>query len=100
MTFREAIISKTKVAQSLAMGDNVYLVINNVATDPRHSLGGVTSKIICSVTESADRDGLSIFAQVPSYDIEDFESAGFQQIAGFAPQLDIHQLHFVVRKPA
>lgn len=99
MTFRDAIVSRTKVAQSLAMGDNVYLVINNVATDSRNSLGGVTSRLICSVTESADRDGLSVFAQVPSYDMEEFEWAGFQQIAGFEPQMDIHQLQFMVRKP-
>ena len=99
MTFCEAIVSRTKVAQSLAMGDNVYLVINNVATDPRNTLGGVTSKLISSVTESADRDKLSLFAQVPSRDMEEFEWAGFQQIAGFEPRLDIHQLHFMVRKP-
>lgn len=99
MTLREAIVSRTKVAQSLAMGDEVYLVINNVATDPRNSLGGVTSKLICSVTEHADKDNVSVFAQVPPWAQADLEWAGFQQIAGFEPQLDIHQLKFMVRKP-
>lgn len=96
---REAIVSRTKVAQSLALGDDVYLVINNVATDPENDLGGVTPKLICSVTDSADKDGLSVFAQVPLFAVADFEWAGFQQIAGFEPQLDIHQLKFMVRRP-
>lgn len=99
MTFQEATVSRTKIAQSLAMSDDVYLVVNNVATDPTNNLGGVTSKLISSITESADKDGLSVFAQVPPDAIEEFEWAGFQQIVGFQPQLDIHQLKFLVRKP-
>lgn len=99
MSFQEAIVSRTKVAQSLAISDDVYLVINNVATDPKNNLGGVFSKLINSIVENADRDGLSVFAQVPPDAIEEFEWAGFQQIVGFQPQLDIHQLKFLVRKP-
>ena len=99
MTFQEAIVSRTKIAQSLAISDEVYLVINNVATDPKNNLGGVTSKLISSITESADKDGLSVFAQVPPDAVEEFEWAGFQQIAGFQPQMDIHELKFLVRKP-
>ena len=99
MTLQEAIVSRTKVAQSLAISDDVYLVINNVATDSKNNLGGVTSKLISSITETADKNGLSVFAQVPPDAIEEFEWAGFQQITGFQPQMDIHQLNFLVRKP-
>ena len=102
MTIREAIVSRTKVAQSLAMGDNVYLVINNLAIDPKNDLGGgggVMPKFICSVTDSADKDGLSVFVQVPPFAVADYEWAGFQQIAGFEPRLDIHQLKFMVHRP-
>lgn len=99
MTLQEAIVSRTKVAQSLAMGDGIYLVINNLATDPHKDLGGVTSKLICSITESADKDRLSVFAQVPSFALADFEWAGFEHIAGFEPLRDIHQLKFMVRRP-
>lgn len=99
IVLREAIVSRTKVAQSLAMGNDFYFVINCVARDPKNNLGGVTPKLICSVTDSADRDGLSVFAQVPPFCVADFELAGFQQIAGFEQQLDIHQLKFMVRRP-
>lgn len=99
MTLREAIVSRTKVAQSLAMGNEIYLVINTVARDPKNNLGGVTPKLICSVTDSADKDGLSVFAQVPPFCVADFEWAGFQHIVEFEQQLNIHQLKFMVRRP-
>ena len=96
---RDGIVSRTKVAQSLAMGDNVYLVINNVVADPENDLGGPLTKLICDVMSSADEDNLSIFCQVAPFAVADFEWAGFQKIAGFEPKLDTHQLHFMVRRP-
>ena len=96
---RDGIVSRTKVAQSLAMGDDVYLVINNVVVDPKNDLGGPLTKLICDIMNSADRDGLSIFCHVPYFAVADFEWAGFQKIAGFEPKLDTHQLHFMVRRP-
>ena len=99
MAIQEAIVSRTKVAQSLAMGDDAYLVINVLATDLKNSLSGVTSKLICSITESADKDGLSVLAQVPPFALADFERAGFEQMPAFGPQMEIHRLMFMVRRP-
>ncbi|CAF9937227.1 MAG: hypothetical protein ALECFALPRED_007145 [Alectoria fallacina] len=99
MVLREVIVSITTVVQSLAMGDNVYLDINNLAIDPKNDLGGVMPKLICSFTDSADKNGFSVLVQVPPFAVADYEWAGIQQIAGFVPRLDIHQLKFMVRRP-
>ena len=60
-TLRDGIVSRTKVAQSLAMGDDVYLVINNVVADPENDLGGPLTKLICDIMDSADEDGVRTF---------------------------------------
>ena len=85
-------------AQWLIVDDEICPVIEHVATNLETSYGRPVPKLICSFTDYADKDGLSVIALVAPLAKALFEWAGFHEIARLDPQTDSLQITFMLHR--
>ena len=62
------------------LGNTKYLVINTLVTDPTFRGQGVGSELLKWATELADKERISIWAQVPKGARRIFHRAGFAEV--------------------
>jgi GNAT superfamily N-acetyltransferase len=73
----------------LELGNTKYLVINTLVTDPPFRGQGVGSELLRWATELADKERISIWAQVPKGARGIFQRAGFAEVDGSPLVVDI-----------
>lgn len=101
-------------AQVSAMGDQRYLVINTIVTDPNLAGQGVGSDLLAWLMRYADHEKLRIWAQVSPAAASTFERAGFEEVAIMGldlenfrqgdrtdngQALDLYEFRFMSREP-
>ena len=69
-----------------------------MATNLETSYGRPVPKLICSFTDYADKDGLSVIALVAPLANAPFEWAGFHEIARLDPQTDSLQITLMLHR--